>query len=82
METKEWEFLFDYGDVTDTPPRFGALYAVGDEMWGSDNNSGDIIAFPVLNEGEPAREIIEGPPSSNNDGARCFLAPALDQAAE
>lgn len=77
MEDNTWEELFDYGAVVDGNSGFGALYAVGDELWGSDNQSGDIIAFPVLQEGEEARKITDGPSTSSNDGARCFLAPAL-----
>ncbi|KAG8665162.1 hypothetical protein FPOAC2_14418 [Fusarium poae] len=76
IERKEWTEVRDYGNVTPAAPQFGALYAVGDEMWGSDNASGKIIAFPVLDDNAPARDISAGPPSNSNDGARCFAAPA------
>ncbi|KAG8664077.1 uncharacterized protein FPOAC1_014144 [Fusarium poae] len=73
---ERWTEVRDYGNVTPAAPQFGALYAVGDEMWGSDNASGKIIAFPVLDDNAPARDISAGPPSNSNDGARCFAAPA------
>ncbi|KAG8664722.1 uncharacterized protein FPOAC1_013502 [Fusarium poae] len=76
IERKEWTEVRDYGNVTPAAPQFGALYAVGDEMWGSDNASGKIIAFPVLDDNAPARDISAGPPSNSNDGARCLAAPA------
>lgn len=75
MDTHEYEELRDYGDVVPGRSGFGALYAVGDELWGSDNQSGDIIAFPILSDSAPARKITDGPTTSSNDGARCFRAP-------
>ncbi|KAL2203529.1 hypothetical protein CC79DRAFT_1399866 [Sarocladium strictum] len=44
----EWENLRQYPADDGQSSGFGALYAVGDELWGSNNQSGDIIAFPVL----------------------------------
>ena len=70
-----WHVVKDYGRPTGGHSGFGALYAVGDELWGSDNQTGDIIAFPVLGNG-PARKITAGPKTDSNDGARCFRAPA------
>lgn len=75
MDTHEYEELRDYGDVVPGRSGFGALYAVGDEVWGSDNQSGIIDAFPILSDSAPARKITDGPITSSNDGARCFEAP-------
>ncbi|KAK0386872.1 hypothetical protein NLU13_5185 [Sarocladium strictum] len=74
----EWETLRDFTSTIEGHSGFGALYAVEDELWGSDNQSGDIVAFPVLSEdeGDDARRISDGPATSSNDGARCFRAPA------
>lgn len=76
--THEWETIREYTDVIEGRSGFGALYAVEGELWGSDNQSGDIIAFPVLSDDEDAdaRKISDGPSTSSNDGARCFRAPA------
>lgn len=75
--THQWETLEDYGPVTGTNGGYGALYAVGDEVWGSDNQSGKIVEFPVLatSADDTAEEISDGPKTSSNDGARCFKAP-------
>ena len=75
IDTHVYEELRDYGDVVPGRSGFGAFYAVGDELWGSDNQSGDIIAFPILSDFAPARKITDGPSTSSNDGARCFKAP-------
>lgn len=70
-----WETLDDYGEVTPGRGGFGALYAVGDELYGSDNGSGDIFDFPVEQGGKPAMKVTDGPATDSNDGARCFKAP-------
>jgi hypothetical protein len=70
----EWENLRQYPADDGQSSGFGALYAVGDELWGSNNQSGDIIAFPVLSDDEDSRKISDGPMTSSNDGARCFRA--------
>ena len=74
--THSWETLDNYGKVTSSSTSgFGALYAVGNDLYGSDNQSGDIIDFPVLQSGATYAKVADGPATSSNDGARCYLAP-------
>ena len=74
--THVWESLRDFGNFNGAVG-FGAFYTVGDELWGSNNGSGDIVAFPVLDPTAPARTVSTGFPSTVNDGARCLNAPGL-----
>lgn len=69
--THLWQALNTYpGRQGDT---IGALYAAnGTTLYGSDNTSGDIIAFPIPSGS--TRTISDGPPSGVNDGARCIYA--------
>lgn len=76
-DTNTWEIIEEYGVVTDGEDNdtWGALYSAGNGfLYASENNSGDIWRFPVLAGGAP-QFVVEGPESSNNDGARCVNAP-------
>ncbi|KAL3952811.1 hypothetical protein ACCO45_012754 [Purpureocillium lilacinum] len=56
---------------------WGALYADSNgNMYGSENNSGDIYQFPItaIEAGGTPVFLTAGTPSSRNDGARCHAA--------
>ena len=68
------------GDINATPTNFGAVYFAADgNFYVSANATGRIyrIERPDLltGGGTAATLFSNGPPSSNNDGARCNLAP-------
>jgi hypothetical protein len=68
-------------------PRFpdstvaAALYSNGpDEMIGSDEFTGQMVVFPVVQPYFASRIGAQGPLTGiPNDGARCYLAPARSQ---
>lgn len=75
MDTHQWERVRGFGDVAGLQ-QWGALYAVGDRFYGSENNSGEIWSFPINSAGAAPAFVTDGPISGANDGARCALAPA------
>ncbi|KAH8173324.1 hypothetical protein LIA77_07579 [Sarocladium implicatum] len=75
MDTHQWETVRRFGNVSGSQ-QWGALYAVGNRFYGSENNNGEIWSFPVNGAGAAPELITYGPVSGANDGARCALAPA------
>ncbi|KAH8649377.1 hypothetical protein BX600DRAFT_442635 [Xylariales sp. PMI_506] len=72
MSSKTWQTVASYPAVQATT--WGAIYGRLDgTIFASDNGSGDIWAFSILNLTPPSIST-NGPPSSLNDGARCVEA--------
>ncbi|KAF4333314.1 hypothetical protein FBEOM_12868 [Fusarium beomiforme] len=67
-----WSTVKAYGSVAGSN-FWGAVYASQDgNLYGSENNSGQIFKFPIApTTGSPVF-IATGPASSQNDGARCI----------
>jgi uncharacterized repeat protein (TIGR01451 family) len=55
-----------------TTGTFGAAFADGEFLYVSHNTTGEIFRVDVANA--TVARFAEGPPSDNNDGARCFQA--------
>ncbi|KAG9256935.1 uncharacterized protein F5Z01DRAFT_672160 [Emericellopsis atlantica] len=74
--TGTWDPLESYGQlVNGSSGCWGAVYSSGGgNLYASENNTGEIWRFPIVNGGDPEM-VVQGPVSSNNDGARCVLAP-------
>ncbi|KAH7252696.1 hypothetical protein BKA59DRAFT_475120 [Fusarium tricinctum] len=74
MDTHTWETLRNLGNIAGSN-LWGAAYAVGTNlMYASENNSGVIYRFNIATGANSL--VIQGPTTSQNDGARCINAPA------
>jgi hypothetical protein len=64
-------------------PNFGAVYASSELgiLYGSENFSGNIYRFDISTPTAPTWEIFAtgGPPTQQNDGARCINAAVAPQ---
>ncbi|KAF2845462.1 hypothetical protein T440DRAFT_367401, partial [Plenodomus tracheiphilus IPT5] len=70
--TNAWSLVQNYASIPTggNTTTFGGLYAGSNgTLYGSENSSGAIVAFPVAG-GNATRSSV-GPTSSGNDGARC-----------
>ena len=72
-----WTEITNLGNVTGQN-QWGAIYPGANKtFYASENNSGQIWRFPLPNStsGLTGPQLqAYGPPSSSNDGARCYLA--------
>ncbi|KAI0000613.1 hypothetical protein F4779DRAFT_604706 [Xylariaceae sp. FL0662B] len=76
LDAKAWKVVARYPDIAGRA--FGAVYGINNgTLYASDNNSGEIWAFPIVGGGRPYL-ASRGPPSANNDGARCVFNVLLD----
>ncbi|KNA98307.1 hypothetical protein FOXG_18383 [Fusarium oxysporum f. sp. lycopersici 4287] len=72
-----WTTVKAYGNVAGSN-FWGAVYASQDgNLYGSENNSGQIFKFPVAPTAGNPVFIATGPASSSNDGARCIDSQTL-----
>lgn len=76
ITTHKWDTLSStYKNLGVTPTGFGAIVGTSDGfVYGSDNGSGRLFRFSVLNT-TIASLAGKGTPASSNEGARCFLQP-------
>ncbi|KAK0637397.1 hypothetical protein B0T17DRAFT_483269, partial [Bombardia bombarda] len=70
MDTHTWSVVRQY---TGTPSStWGAQYGINTGiLYASDNTGGQIWSFPI--DGSAPTHVTDGPPSGQNDGARCVL---------
>lgn len=71
--SKQFEFVADLGDLGSVNT-FGATYTDSDGLLYAGNNGTGVI-WRIDVENGTASEFAQGPPTSQNDGARCFNAP-------
>lgn len=70
MSTHEWETVANYGALGVVG--VGAVYGMNNgTVYASENGNGQIWQFPI--SGDTPFMVSQGPPSGNNDGARCVL---------
>ncbi|KAH7004173.1 hypothetical protein EDB82DRAFT_486248 [Fusarium venenatum] len=72
LDTQKWETLQDLGFIAGTNT-WGAVYAVGPMLiYASENTSGVIYRFNLATYEKSL--VVQGPKTSQNDGARCINA--------
>ncbi|KAH8697304.1 hypothetical protein BGW36DRAFT_165246 [Talaromyces proteolyticus] len=70
MSTHKWETVANYGKLGVVG--VGAAYGMNNgTLYASENGNGQIWQFPI--SGGTPFMVSQGPPSGNNDGARCVL---------